>query len=591
MEDRLPRKLAAILYADVAGYSRLTGEDEDTTHRTLTEYLDVISTTIDSHRGKVMHYAGDAALAKFEAVVDAMSAAVAIQNELNTRNQALPEERKVHFRIGVNSGDVIEDRGDMYGDGVNIAARLESLAEPGGICISDAVRTAVGKKLDLQYEFMGEQEVKNILEPVRAYRVVLWKEKAAVIESVKPALELPDKPSIAVLPFTNMSGDSEQEYFSDGITEDIITELSRFRDLFVIARNSSFVFKNQSVDVAEIGQKLGIRYVVEGSVRKSGKRVRVTAQLIDATTGNHVWGDRYDRELEDIFAVQDEVVRIIASTLVGRVAHAHRNHTQRKPTTNLDAYDWFVQGRELFYNGTPEDNKKACEMFEKAISLDPDYAGAYALLAEAYARDWITFWNEPLETSYDRAWANAKKSITLDNTDSQTRTALGVVFLYSGNYDQAFFHLDKALALNPNDTHALIYMARYDYRTGNTERALERVVQARRNNPFGKYDFTLVPPYYMAHRYDEAINVAQAIPNPASMMLCFLAASYAQAGDIEKAQEVATEFIAMATEKLTSVGTPIPQSWLDFIDQRWLLKQSKDRDHFLDGLRKAGIPD
>ena len=203
--------------------------------------------------------------------------------------------------------------------------------------------------------------------------------------------------------------------------------------------------------------------------------MRVTAQLIDAAAGNHIWGDRYDREIEDIFDVQDEVVRIIASTLVGRVAHAHREHTRRKPTVNLDAYDWVVHGRELFYNGTPEDNKKACEMFENAISLDPNYAGAYALLAEAYARDWITFWNEPLETSYDRAWANAKKSITLDNTDSQTRTALGVVYLYSGNYEQAYFHLDKALALNPNDTHALIYMARYDYRTGNTGRALERV--------------------------------------------------------------------------------------------------------------------
>ena len=591
MEDRLPRKLAAILYADVAGYSRLTGEDEDTTHRILTEYLDFISTTVDSHRGKVMHYAGDAALAKFDAVVDAMSAAVAIQNELNTRNQGLPDERKVHFRIGVNLGDVIEDRGDIYGDGVNIAARIESLADTGGICVSDAVRSAVGKKLDLDYEDMGEQEVKNISEPVRVYKVVMAKEKAAVIESVRPALELPDTPSIAVLPFTNMSGEPEQEYFSDGITEDIITELSRFRDLFVIARNSSFVFKNQPVDIADIGQKLGVRYVVEGSVRKSGKRVRVTAQLIDAETGSHIWGDRYDRELEDIFAVQDEVVRIIASTLVGRVAHAHRDHAQRKPTVNLDAYDWFVQGRELFYNGTPDDNKKACGMFEKAISLDPDYAGAHALLAETYIRDWLSFWNEPLETSHDRAWTNAKKSISLDDTDSQTHTALGVVCLYNGHFNQAHFHLDKALALNPNDMHALIYMARYDYRTGNSKRALERVAQARRNNPFGKYDLTLIPPYYMTHRYDEAIDIMRGVLNPAPIMLCWMAASYAQAGDIENAHDMAAKFITTAKEKLTSVGTPIPRSWLDFTTQRWPFKQREDRDHFLDGLRKAGIPD
>ena len=590
MADRLPRKLAAILYADVAGYSRLTGEDEDATHHRLSEYLDLISATVGSHHGQVKHYAGDAVLAQFDAVVDAMSAAVAIQDEINSRNKAVPDSRKVLFRIGVNSGDVIEDRGDIYGDGVNVAARLEALAHPGGICISDAVRSALGKKLNLTYEDLGEQKVKNIAATVHAYRVAVAEESTAA-ESETPPTGLPDKPSIAVLPFNNMSGDAEQEYFSDGITEDIITELSRFRDLFVIARNSSFVFKNQTVDVAEIGHKLGVRYVVEGSVRKSGRRVRVTAQLIDAASGSHIWGDRYDRDLEDIFAVQDEVVRIIASTLVGRVAHAHRDQTQRKPTTNMDAYDWFVHGRERFYNGTAKDNKRAREMFDKAISLDPGYAGAYALLAEAYARDWLTFWNEPLEVSHDLAWVNAKKAISLDNADSQTCTALGVVCLYTSDYDQAYLHLNKALTVNPNDTHALIYMARYDYRTGNIDRALERVAQARRNNPFGKYEFTLVPPYYMAGRYEEAINITQSIPNPATMMLCFLAASYAKSGEISKAEEVTAEFISQASEKLASGGSSLPPSWLGFIDQRWLLKKPEDRDHLLDGLRKAGIPE
>ena len=590
MGDRLPRKLAAILYADVAGYSRLTGEDEDATHRILTVYLDFISSTVDEHGGKVVHYAGDAVLSKFDAVTDAMSAAVAIQNELNERNQALPEERRVHFRIGVNSGDVIEDRGDMYGDGVNIAARLESLADPGGICISDAVRSAVGNKFDLDYEDMGEQTVKNIAEPVRAHKVMVSKEKGKATTDGEPPLEAQEKPSIAVLPFTNMSGDPEQEYFSDGITEDIITELSRFRDLFVIARNSSFVFKNQSVDIGEVGRKLGVRYVVEGSVRKSGQRVRITAQLIDVSTDSHIWGDRYDRELEDIFDVQDEVVRIIASTLVGRVAHAHRDQAQRKPTTNLDAYEWLVQGRELFYNGTPEDNKKACGMFEKAISLDPDYAGAYALLAETYARDWLTFWNEPLEKSLERAWVNAKKSVTLDDTDSQTHTALGVVSLFSGDLDQAHVHLDKALALNPNDTHALIYMARCDIVSGNADRAIERGTQARRNNPFGKYDLMLVPAFYMAHRYDDALNVGRGIQNPPTMMLCWIAASHAQAGNVESGQEIAKEFTDKLKAKLASTGESVPNSWLDFITKRWPFKEQEDREHFIDGLRKAGVP-
>ena len=280
MEDRLPRKLAAILYAEVADYSRLTGEDEDATHRTLSEYLDLISSTIGSHGGKVMHYAGDAVLAKFEAVVDTMSAAVAVQDELKTRNEDLPDERKVQFRIGINLGDVIEDRGDIYGDGVNVAARLESLADPGGICISDAVRAAVGKKLDLHYEDMGEQEVKNISEPVRTHKVVI--EKAPELESVKPALELPDKPSIAILPFANMSNDLEQEYFAEGIAEDIITALSQIKRWFVVARNSSFAYKGRNVDIREVAKDLGVRYVLEGSVRKGGNRLRITGQLIEA---------------------------------------------------------------------------------------------------------------------------------------------------------------------------------------------------------------------------------------------------------------------------------------------------------------------
>jgi len=290
MEDRLPRKLAAILYADVAGYSRLTGEDEDATHRTLSEYLDLISSTIESHRGQVMHYAGDAVLAKFDAVVDAMSAAVAIQNELKAHNQDLPDDRKVQFRIGVNSGDVIEDRGDIYGDGVNVAARLESLAEPGGICVSESVRTAIGKKLNLDHEDMGKQQVKNIAEPVQAYRVVMKKKDETTIATPRTtAHELSEKPSIAVLPFTNMSGDPEQEYFSDGITEDIITELSRFRELQVMARNSSFYYKGQAIKVQDVGRELGVSYVVEGSVRKAGNRVRVTVQMVEAESGTHVW--------------------------------------------------------------------------------------------------------------------------------------------------------------------------------------------------------------------------------------------------------------------------------------------------------------
>ena len=287
MADRLPRKLAAILYADVVGYSRLTGENEDATHRTLSDYLDLISSTIESHRGQVVHYAGDAVLAKFDAILDAMSAAVAIQDELETRNEDLPNERKILFRIGVNSGDVIEDRGDIYGDGVNVAARLESLADAGGVCISDSVKTAIGNKLALDYEFMGEQQVKNIKDPVRAYQVRIRSLQApeATVSQI-PEIDLPKEPSLAVLPFTNMSGDPEQEYFSDGITEDIITALSKIDSLMVIARNSTFTYKGQAVDIKQVGREQGVRYVLEGSVRKAGEHVRVTAQLIRRDNGS-----------------------------------------------------------------------------------------------------------------------------------------------------------------------------------------------------------------------------------------------------------------------------------------------------------------
>ena len=316
MEDKLPRKLAVILYADVADYSRLTGEDEDTTHRRLSEYLDLVSNSIGHHQGNVVHYAGDAVLADFGTVTNALECATSIQNDLSNRNQDLPDERKIQFRIGINLGEVIVDRDDIYGNDVNVAARLESLADVGGICISDAVRTAIGNKLPIAYEFMGEQSVKNIKEPIRAYQVILHpQEQGREVDPEFQEFELPQKPSIAVLPFTNMNADPEQEYFSDGISEDIITALSKINNLLVIARNSTFTYKGKAVDVRQISREQGVRYVLEGSVRKAGNRIRVTAQLIDATTGHHIWAERYDRELDDIFAVQDEIVREIVVAL------------------------------------------------------------------------------------------------------------------------------------------------------------------------------------------------------------------------------------------------------------------------------------
>ncbi len=385
MEDRLPRKLAAILYADVAGYSRLTGEDDDTTHRTLSEYLDRISSVIDSHRGQVMHYAGDAVLAKFDAVVDAMSAAVAVQSELKARNKSLPDERKLEFRIGVNLGDVIEDRGDIYGDGVNVAARLESLAEPGSICISESVRTAIGKRLDLVYEDMGEQEVKNIAEPVRAYKASMNSdEQPDAAELVELVTGLPDKPSIAVLPFANMSNDPDQEYFADGIAEDIITALSQIKQWFVVARNSSFAYKGRNVDIRKIAKDLGVRYVLEGSVRRGGNRLRITGQLIEADTGTHVWADRFDGDLDDVFALQDKITESVVGAIEPSLRRAEIERSKRKPPESMGAYDLYLKALPHIYAMRPDDNEQALGLLHKAIELDPNYAPALTYLAWAY---------------------------------------------------------------------------------------------------------------------------------------------------------------------------------------------------------------
>ena len=408
------RKLAAILSADVQGYSRLMGDDEVATIRTLTTYREVMTSLIEQHHGRVVDSPGDNLLAEFASAVDGVEGAVAIQQELKTRNAGLPPDRQMHYRIGINVGDVVVEGERIYGDGVNIAARLESLADGGGICISEAVHTQVRNKVDLDYAYQGEQQVKNIAEPVRVYAIQPATENASLRVSVPPvsrgrwsplsvtgivlivlgvgyvawqqikhpvgapvplaktaSLPLPDKPSIAVLPFTNMSGDPEQEYFSDGMTEDIITDLSKISGLFVIARNSTFTYKGKLVDVAEVGRVLGVRHVLEGSVRKAGNRVRINVQLIDASTGGHVWAERYDRELEDIFTLQDEITEKIVFALKVTLSAEEQARFQQAPTTSLDAYDAYLRGVALAWRTTPETNSQARQLLEQALVLDP----------------------------------------------------------------------------------------------------------------------------------------------------------------------------------------------------------------------------
>ncbi len=377
------RRLAAILSADVVGYSRLMEEDEDGTLSVLQAHrAELIDPTIAAHRGRIVKLMGDGALVEFASVVDAVECAVAVQRGMAQRNANVPEDKRIDFRIGINLGDIIIEGTDIYGDGVNVAARLQELAAPGGIALSATAHEHAMAKVDVGFRDGGEHELKNITKPVRIYH---WSDDAspqADMADTESSLPLPDKPSIAVLPFDNMSGDPEQEFFADGLTEDIITELSRFRSLFVIARTSSFAFKGQSVNVGEIGRKLGVQYVVEGSIRKAGDQVRITAQLVEAETGNHIWAERYDRELADIFAVQDEVVQAIVGTLVGRLAKAGAERALRKSGENLTAYDLVLRGKHYLERGSKDDVLEARAIFEQALELDPNHARAYIGLAD-----------------------------------------------------------------------------------------------------------------------------------------------------------------------------------------------------------------
>jgi len=603
--DRLSRKLAVILHADVVGSTSLVQQNETLAHERIQATFHQFSETISSYGGITHELRGDALVAEFDRASDAIPAALAFQVSNGEFNSRLKDDIQPRLRIGISLGEVIIADNTITGAGVVLAQRLEQLADSGGIVVQGAVSETVPIRMPFDFESLGEQKLKGFELPVRAFTVSLKAGEsipmpelnAGKLDETAPLNEPSvqsvtidiGKPSIAVLPFNNMSGDEEQEYFSDGLTEDIITELSRFHDLFVIARHSSFVFKNQALDITDIGNSLGVQYLVEGSVRKSSRRVRITAQLIEVATGNHVWADRYDRELEDIFEVQDDVVRTITATLVGRVGLTHRDRAQNKLPNNMDAYDWFVQGRALYNTTTPDDNIRACSMFEKATTLDPKFATAYALLAQTYLRDWVTFWEYLPETSYQRAWEYARISVELDDTDSVSHSSLGFVNLFNGNHDQAFYHLNRALELNPGDIDALIFISRCEMLSGNPERAIERVNEANRYNPFGKYNWSLVPAYYAMQRYDEAISAMSAIQNPATLMIIWMAAVYAQAGDIEKASELAARFVAVVEQKLGALGVETPPSWLGFVDERWPFKHSGDREHFLEGLRKAGI--
>ena len=400
---------------------------------------------------------------------------------------------------------------------------------------------------------------------------------------------LPDKLSIAVLPFVNMSGDAEQEYFSDGITEDIITGLTYFRDVSVIARNSSFGFKGQSPDVTEVGRKLGAQYVVEGSVRKVGDKVRITAQLVDASTGIHIWAHRYDRDLEDIFAMQDEVTETIVGTLAGRLETVGAERARKKPTTSLTAFDYLLQGRKLVYRYNREDNAKARDLLEKAIALDPDYAEAHAWLSETYMADWEGGWARDLDACLERATEIAKRAVALDDSDSLAQAHMGYLLLYRRQYEQARHHIERALALNPHHPDIAMVLGLCEIWSGNPEIGLAKAKEAMRLDPFGRYGLLLGHAHYSLRNYQDAVAALNTVRAKLPTVIARRAASYARLGQDEQARSAAEEFLEVASAGMAACGVPLPESWLDFLAERTPYQRQEDMDHFLGGLRKAGL--
>ena len=511
MDDRLPRKLAAILYADVAGYSRLTGDDEDATHRTLSEYLDLVAQTIESGRGRVMHYAGDAVLAMFDAVVDAVSSAAAIQEQLGHRNSDLPDQRKVQFRIGVNLGDVIEDRGDIYGDGVNIAARLEALAEPAGICISDAVRTAVGNKLPFEYLFIGEQQVKNIIEPVRAYRVLERGVSTTMQSGAQGSLTLPaiGKPSITIKPFVNLGADPEQEYFADGLTWDLHIALLKIPGLFLIEGEPPS-FDPKQMSVQELGIQLGVRYVLKGGVRRSGERVRVNAELVEVSTGRKLWGERYDGDLHDLFAIQDEITEEIVTSLEVKLVAGEEARYSRNEIRNPAARDILYRAEQILYSSTRQEAREAQHLFEEVIRLEPGSSLGYAMAAMAYWWEVYRGLSDDPSQSLERAVELAHDALRLQDSSGFPHLILAHTHLQKREFDKALAAATQGVTARPSCNGAYALKANILIYLGRPAEAIDLAEYAVRLMPVNPpmYPAILASAYHGCNRHEEAISAA-----------------------------------------------------------------------------------
>jgi adenylate cyclase len=562
------------------------GADEEATLKTLGAHREIIDGLIARHDGRIFATAGDSGVAEFASPVEAVRAALSIQEKLAVLNAGLADERKMHLRIGINLGDVMVEGDNLLGDGVNVAARLEGLAEPGGICVSGDVYNQIETKLAFGYEDLGFQDVKNIARPVRAYRVVVEPGAGTVtVPGPQPRRSpVTDKPSIAVLPFVNMSDDPKQEYFSDGITEDLITDLSKISGLFVVSRNAVFLYKGKAVEPQRVSQELGVRYVLEGRVRKAADRVRSSAQLIDPTTGYHLWAERYDRDLTDIFALQDEITEKIVAALEVKLTGAEQEQVARRYTENLEAYDCFLRGRAYQERGSKGSIAQAREMFERAIELDPTFAGAYAILSYSYFRDWFSQWSEDPQ-ALERAFEAAKKAVALDDSLPLAHTYLAWAYLWKKQHEKAIAEGERAIGLDPNFAEGYARLGQILSLAGRPEEGLGLVKKAMRLDPHypPTYLNNLGRAYYAMGQYEEAIAALKGSltrdPDFLSPHLV-LAVIFSELGRKEEAQAEVAEILRIS-----------PRASLEDQRERMPVKDQAILGRYLEGLRKAGLPE
>ena len=590
-DNRVERRLAAILAADVAGYSRLTGLDEEGTHVRLRERLrGLAEPKISEHRGKVVKHTGDGVLAEFGSVVDAVRCAIEVQRDMAEQNATMPQVKRIEFRIGIHVGDIIVDDNDIFGDGVNIAARLEGIAEPGGVCISDDAQRQVRGKVDFAFEDMGPQNLKNIVEPMRAWRLRMNASGSAAapieppVESTQ-ALALPDKPSIAVLPFQNMSGDPEQEYFADGMVEEITTALSRFKWLFVIARNSSFTFKGKAVDVKEVGRRLGVRYVLEGSVRKASGKVRITGQLIDAVTGTHIWADRFERDLTDIFALQDEVTVAVVSAIQPKLLQTEIAMATRRRPENLTAYDCYLRARQQFYSSTREGVAETIRLAHRALELDPRFGLVAALAGASHMQN--VLWGYAIDPQFDRKEAVRllRLALSVDDSDPDILAWAAIISAFMvGDHESAIELADRAVALNPNSYQAWGCRGHVYRVAGLPEEAVRSFERAMRMSPVDPLLHVTFAGMGLAFielgRFDEAIVAGKKAlrqnPSFSAAYRC-LASAFAHLGRAAEAREAAARVLEVDP---------------GFTISAWIARGGQSNAKLLmEGLRKAGLPE